>query len=725
MESRPHSPVPASHIPCIPTHSSTTPAALRCCCGRDDCAFLQHNTVALEGLEKDLATAARLGQALLHRHESYMAEAEEDRHRLLASIESLERERREAEAENARIIEENRGLLEQLNALNKAVTDSDSHAKFLTVSLESTEAELRKLTASAARAAELEAQLVHMEAEQSKLQESLQSAQEDSKSAVQRWKKAENTLRDLHDQIDRIEKEAREERQRHEELVQRMERKRTVERELDGAAGRLKGAAAAQNMGRNPGGTVVSRFVRDILQDNANLQMGIIELRELLESSNQEVQNLRDQVLLHQVVPAAEGEGQEPLLAQTLSQELEPKEPRRVPQEFHIHHHYHTPSIKKEKPTLFRRAKNRRSWGHPNVVHSSTGTKLARRPTHRSQSSQSSASTTLSQPSVAIPPSSQRWSVQSPTAESVASSPQSGYRSSSIFDRVERGFDSSRATSPESVILSPLRNHRHKFNFYEGSFRSPESDSFMDPLEDGMFQPVIPEEREDSAPYATSERAFSPAPDDVFSTPYRSVRKGSHESLFSVAGMDIHTPSRRPSRMSDMAVPPRIPRRIFTSTDRFSNPVISTTTVTADREPARIDQSSQTLLASMAASKQPEAGSLASEQPDSANAPARKVSLSRRVGGLLRRWTPAPVPTSDVGSTEERPKSSESPTDTTSSADIHDPKIKAELTPSLRFRYPGVNQTGPIMGFRPASRAPSAIHAERVDESLLRETLAE
>lgn len=35
---------------------------LRCCCGREDCALLEHNHVALEGLEKDLETAARLGQ---------------------------------------------------------------------------------------------------------------------------------------------------------------------------------------------------------------------------------------------------------------------------------------------------------------------------------------------------------------------------------------------------------------------------------------------------------------------------------------------------------------------------------------------------------------------------------------------------------------------------------------------------------------------------------------
>ena len=47
----------------IPTYSAeTTSANLRCCCGRFDCALLEHNVVALEGLEKDLETAARLGQ---------------------------------------------------------------------------------------------------------------------------------------------------------------------------------------------------------------------------------------------------------------------------------------------------------------------------------------------------------------------------------------------------------------------------------------------------------------------------------------------------------------------------------------------------------------------------------------------------------------------------------------------------------------------------------------
>lgn len=727
-----------------------------------------HEKAASAAVDMNPSSLTFALQALLHRHESYMAEAEEDRHRLLANIENLEREKRQAQAENARIIEENRGLLEQLDGLNQAVADSDSHAKSLAVSLENAEAEIRKLTASAARAADLEAQLAQMEAEQLKLQESLLSAQEDSKSAVQRWRNAECTLRDLHDQVDRIEKEAREERERHSDLVQRMERRRAVERELDGAAGRLKGAAAAQELGRENGGTVVSRFVRDILQDNANLQMGIVELREMLESSNQEVQNLRDQILSHQpLASTTEGEdGPGPQQQATiLSQELESKEPRRVSQEFHIHHHYHTPPVsassKKDKATLFRRSKKRRSLGSTSTMHSASGTQPARNSTHRSQSSTSSTSTILSQTSVSIPPGpSHRWPLQSPTADSLASSPQSVYRSSSIFDRVERGF-SSQATSPEStVLLSPLRNYGSKNGpFHAGSRPLDDTDELDqrddERLDDDLFndysldlgdraplEPVIPEEREDSSSSvqcAESERACSPAlPDEAFCSPYRALRRAaSHESLLSVAGMDIHTPSRRPSRVSDLpstTLPIHMTRRIMSyGSDRFSTtPVTATTTVTAGREPSRgSEKSPRTLLASVAASRdqfsETRSASMDIVRPESTTpTPTRKVSLGRRVGGWVRgRWGTAAVATTQAGEETMPCASSMRSESSTPSTGGKTQKPKPELAPSLRFRYPGVNQKGPIMGFRPSPRAPSVIHAERIDENLLRESLAE
>lgn len=33
-----------------------------CCCGNETCAYLKHNQIALDGLERDVSTAARLGK---------------------------------------------------------------------------------------------------------------------------------------------------------------------------------------------------------------------------------------------------------------------------------------------------------------------------------------------------------------------------------------------------------------------------------------------------------------------------------------------------------------------------------------------------------------------------------------------------------------------------------------------------------------------------------------
>jgi hypothetical protein len=45
-------------------HPTTTPSSelIKCCCGRTDCAFLKHNSSALDDLEREVRTAAQLGQ---------------------------------------------------------------------------------------------------------------------------------------------------------------------------------------------------------------------------------------------------------------------------------------------------------------------------------------------------------------------------------------------------------------------------------------------------------------------------------------------------------------------------------------------------------------------------------------------------------------------------------------------------------------------------------------
>ncbi|KAK5790665.1 hypothetical protein VI817_007952 [Penicillium citrinum] len=714
-------------------------------------------------------------QALLHRHESYIAEAEDDRQRLVDSVDALEREKSQVQAENARIVEENRSLLEQLEGLNKSVAESDERVESLSLTLESTQAELRRVTVAASRAAELEAQLVLMETEQSRMQERLSSVQEDERSAVQRWKNAENALRDLNDQVERIEAEARDERERHEELVQRMERKRLVERELDNAAGRLKGAAAASEIGRNNGPPVVSRFVKDILQDNANLQVGIMELRDMLDSSNQEVQNLRDQVLSHQPLAGIGEEQSDGARTPTLCEELESKE-RRVSQEFHIHHHYHTPSTKKEKgPTHRRIRKKRPILGSPVPLHSATGANSPRRSIHRSQSSGSSMNTILSHTSVSIPPpsSARRWSLQSPPTDSLASSPQSAFRTSSIFDRVDRGPDFSEPTSPDSTVFSsPLMGARAlkgidmPFRPFPGldspEISGPSSDSFNNDQHErpgflDLAEPAIPEESEPSSSGIWSKDMATDIPTDNpfgIHVPLPSIRKSaSHESLLSVAGMDIHTPTTRHTRMGDWHPGMRIPQRIVSpSVELISTPpVISAPMITADRAKGP-EKSSRSLLASMAAgnSAMSETASVISAESNSSSSTTpgpRKTTLGRRMGGwVLGKWGTAPV-SSEAGENESTeptasdlthdqevdnsipkpqtvstPKHVDTPASTTYSLSS---TPNPNSTPQFRFRFTGVNQKGPILGFRPPPRAPVSVHPQGVDENLLRESLAD
>ncbi|GJN86699.1 hypothetical protein PLIIFM63780_010280 [Purpureocillium lilacinum] len=326
-------------------------SSLHCCCGRPDCILLKRNCSILESVEKDVHTAAQLGQALLVRHEAYMADAERDRIELNTRIHELELAKLDLESINATKIEENRNLLDQLEALNNTVSDSDTRIKSLEASLLSSQQSVRRLEAAAARAADAERHIAVLEDEQNKLHEDLRSSREDARSHAQRFKEAQRGLTDMQDQLERMEKEARQERERHSEVVERMERQREIDKQLDMAAGRLKGAAASKQLQEpKSNNKIVGHFVRDLLEDNANLQVGIAELREMLLNSNDEIQSLREQLMFHQ--PVEHEQTQESGSMSTLKAELEPSDAKkRLSQELHIHHHYHvTPKSEAKKP---------------------------------------------------------------------------------------------------------------------------------------------------------------------------------------------------------------------------------------------------------------------------------------------------------------------------------------------------------------------------------------
>jgi hypothetical protein len=59
--------IPAGHEDALvgPVASEDARRRAACCCGRESCAFLRHNDEVLDVLERDVRTAAQLGQVRL------------------------------------------------------------------------------------------------------------------------------------------------------------------------------------------------------------------------------------------------------------------------------------------------------------------------------------------------------------------------------------------------------------------------------------------------------------------------------------------------------------------------------------------------------------------------------------------------------------------------------------------------------------------------------------
>ncbi|KAF2627695.1 hypothetical protein BU25DRAFT_392953 [Macroventuria anomochaeta] len=722
----------------------------RCCCGSSDCAFLAHNGRLLDGLERDVSKAAQLGQALLVRHEAYVADSERERRQMMANIERLENEKLELEAKNAQTIKENRDLLDQLEQLNESVCGSDAQIQALQDTLRSTEEELQRLASLAARTQLLEAQLFDLEREQSRLQHNLETKTVDERTAIQRWQKAERTLGDLQDQIDRIEREAGEERERHVEVVARMERRMAVEGELGSAAARLK-AKAGQEKG---GSTVVSHFVKDILLDNANLQHGILELREMLVNSNEEVERLRDQLRIHQ--PVSTSPTQE-VPRSTLDKEIDLETDIVEPvggQELHIHHHYHGSKPSKNPPKVqAQRRYSKKKRFSLTSGHFDPAPPLGR----------NSTATILSQTAVTVP-NSHRWSQATTLGPgSLPSSPVSDSHRGSMYDRVfsDAAYDSSRPTSPPDSIdmHSPMfgptnsndvsfdldstpRHHRRsrsrglKPPMMLSTFRSASSpivmatksaahavisavsspvgsytnDAFaLSPTPSIHPEPqaAIPEENEDASVLVPEHVLVTPdetETDNDLISPVTHTRPAlrhhaSHESLISISGMDIHTLQSRPAQL------------LMSNRSRFSTPKGAgsadpeltpwTATAHGSLSQGRADSNrSRSFLYSTITNQK--CGPRKNEGP----------ATGKSSGGwFFGKWgaTPTSISTSPAASPSLRPTSSGSrqtqSSQDTAKATPPEPttakgKAAAKSTVAKpKLRPSGVNQNGPIWGF--------------------------
>jgi chromosome segregation ATPase len=144
-------------------------------------------------------------QALLVRHEAYVAEAEEQKALMDLEITRMIEEKKELEANNSTLIDENRNLLDQLEGLNNAAVESDAHTQSLTATLQQTQAELHRLNTLAARTERLEREIEEYEQEQAILHASISCKTESEKSATLRWQEAERKLATMENQLERIE----------------------------------------------------------------------------------------------------------------------------------------------------------------------------------------------------------------------------------------------------------------------------------------------------------------------------------------------------------------------------------------------------------------------------------------------------------------------------------------------------------------------------------------
>ena len=459
-----------------------------------------------------------------------MADAERERLDLNERIERLTMDKHGLEADNASKIEENRQLLDQLEILNNTIADSDVKIKTLESTLLTSQATIRRLEAAAARASDTERHLLLLEEEQEKLHKELMSTREDARSHAQRCKEAQRGIMDMQDQLERIEDEARTERMRHEETVQRMERQREIEKQLDTAAKRLKGAAATKSttQGQNgnshgkEGGQVVGHFVRDLLQDNANLQLGIAELREMLTNSNDEIQILRDQLTEHQP-------SQDISPASTLRAELEPMLDRpTISQQLHVHHHYHV------SPRAERKPKKKRQGLLPGIFTPPTQS-VPSSPRHSWGS---------------LPP-----HFRSDPASDDSSAPSSPQLEGRVFDSVSPESDAIASPASSFDAMSPSWG-AHSKRPSTSSTRSFQSltASLLDSIPDApRYANTITEEDEtpDLADGTTATEDSLQSDPEWARDPPRLRRMSSQESIVSLTGgLDIHTLKMRPSQLS-------------------------------------------------------------------------------------------------------------------------------------------------------------------------------
>lgn len=344
-----------------------------------------------------------------------------------------------------------------------------------------------------------------LEGEQEELRNTVTTTRAEERAAVARWKKAQRTLSELEQQVERIEMENAIEKARSRNLLERLDQKRIV----DPKTGVSSLTALADR-------TQLSRFMKEILAENGHLQVGITELRDMLLASQEEVNRLREQlqeINIHEV-----GRERSPL-----SQELG-RSPSQTMQTIVHHHHYHPPPMPKDKgiskPTVRRTKKRRNPIGGEHFL-----------PLDQNGNSPPSAFTQRT--------GSQRWSLGSRAtsggaSSSVLTSPVSTFRDSSLFDHSFNGPESSRPSSADSNYQphnAPTQHKKHSSTSSSKYTRRSDSSFGIPPFSILHTTEEVPSDHDFSAPTSPT-------------VPVTKLRRAaSHESILSIMDLNLTTTS--------------------------------------------------------------------------------------------------------------------------------------------------------------------------------------
>lgn len=266
-----------------------TPSCL--CETRGPCCLKRDKTIST--LETQLKTAAELGQAILVRHQDYIATAENEKAERISTINTLKERINLANFDISKSTASNAQLVKQVSVVSESLFVSEAKVEQLTRTLQDQHSQLVKANNSAAKTESLESQISILESARETLQQECQMAVREKRLAEARWRKTERKLEKLTVQYERLEEEA-----------------------VDGIDPSVQGKSSSPNEPATP----MQDFIKTLLQENASLEATAFDLREQLAASKEELKDLRNQ--LKQVSRTG--------YAETDSQ-----------REVHHHHHFH------------------------------------------------------------------------------------------------------------------------------------------------------------------------------------------------------------------------------------------------------------------------------------------------------------------------------------------------------------------------------------------------